>query len=88
MKIICTKEKKIKLKNARNIINEINNNNKNLYTNKKLDNEIKKPIENNNFQASLNVFKNIKEENKENKNNINKNKIKYNEEKKKNLPIQ
>ena len=84
-KEISKKEEiKIETKNARNIINEINNNNKNLYTNKKLDNEIKKPIENNNFQASLNVFKNIKEENKVNKNNINKNKIKYNEEKKNN----
>ena len=87
-KEISKKEEiKIETKNARNIINEINNNNKNLYTNKKLDNEIKKPIENNNFQASLNVFKNIKEENRENKvnkNNINKNKIKYNEEKKNN----
>ena len=87
-KEISKKEEiKIETKNARNIINEINNNNKNLYTNKKSDNEIKKPIENNNFQASLNVFKNIKEENRENKvnkNNINKNKIKYNEEKKNN----
>ena len=84
-KEISKKEEiKIETKNARNIINEINNNNKNLYTNKKSDNEIKKPIENNNFQASLNVFKNIKEENKVNKNNINKNKIKYNEEKKNN----
>ena len=50
-------------KNVLNIINQINNKNK--VQENQIDKEIKKPIENSNFQASLNAFKNPKNENKE-----------------------
>ena len=50
-------------KNVLNIINQINNKNK--VQENQADKEIKKPIENSNFQASLNAFKNPKNENKE-----------------------
>ena len=56
-------EKPKEVKNVLNIINQINNKNK--VQENQTEKEIKKPIENSNFQASLNAFKNPKNDNKE-----------------------